>query len=96
MFELIIYWMTNHRLSFACQDPLMHLPLGVALKILVNSLHQSKRFLVLVHIDAWHPVTKACVSLTHDPFPLESIQDPLLQCVISDTEDGNHLLQAGG
>ena len=86
LFELIICSMAYHCLSFACQDCLLDLPLGVSFEVLMNSLHQSKRFLVLMHINVWHPVTKACVSLKHDYFALWSNKNPLLQCVIRDTE----------
>ena len=57
LFELLIGRMCNHRLSFASQDSLFHLPLGVAFEILSYCLQHDDSFLMFTEVNVGHAIT---------------------------------------
>ena len=64
LFELLIIgWMCHYRLSFASQDSLFHLPLGVALKLIAYCLKHDASLTVFMKVNVWYMIKKTCVSL---------------------------------
>ena len=77
LFELVIWRMSDHRLSFASPFSILHLLLGVSLKILSHCFQHDDSILTITKVDVGHAITKACVAFERDLLSLRSCDYPV-------------------